>query len=127
MLENNVVQISTGKLLGMSLLPSSILMVSGFIILRVWRNKQSCLQTKTEQLHDELRQLQKQIAELKKAQQKIAELQRATSNTESAESRHTVKPFAAQQSSPESAKSPVKMGLFEYLIEDNIQLRKSAS
>ncbi len=117
MLENSVVQISTGKLLGVSLLPSSILLVSGIIIWRVWRNKQLCVQTETDLLHDELRQMKKQMADL----------QTANSKTESAESMQTVNTFAAQQTSPESGKSPGEMGLFEYLIEDNIQLRQSTS
>ncbi len=64
MLENSVVQISTVKLLGVSLLPSSILLISGIIIWRIWSNKQSRLQTETDVLNDELRQIKKQMADL---------------------------------------------------------------
>ncbi len=117
MLENSVVQVSTAKLLGASLLPSSILLVSGIIIWRIWRNKQSRLQTETEVLNDELRQIKKQMADL----------QTANNNAEPDESMQTVNTSAAQHTSQKSAKSPGEMGLFEYLIEENIQLRQSTS
>lgn len=124
MLENNVIQISTAKFLGASLLPSSILLISGIIIWRIWRNKQSRLQTETDVLNDELRQIKKQMADL----------QTANNKAESDESMQTVNTSAAvaqqtsqKSSSQKSAKSPGKMGLFEYLIEDNIQLRQSTS
>lgn len=118
MLENNVIQISTAKLLGASLLPSSILLISGFIIWQIWRNKQSRLQTETDVLNDELRQIKKQMADL----------QTANNKAESDESMQIVNTSsAAQQTSRESGKSPGEMGLFEFLIEDNIQLRKSTS
>ena len=119
MLENSVVQISTGKLLGASLLPSSILLVSGIIIWRIWHNKQSRLQTETDVLNDELRQIKTQMADL----------QTANNKTESDESMQTVNTSSAatEQTSQKSGKSPGKTGLFEYLIEDNIQLRQSAS
>ena len=121
MLENSVVQISTGKLLGVSLLSNSILLLSGIIIWRVWQNRQSHLQTEADALINELGQIKKQIADLHTSYNKA----------ESDESMQPVNKFtAAQQSSPKSTKSaesPVKMGLFEYLIEDNIQLRQSTS
>ncbi len=118
MLGNNVIQISTGKLLGASLLPSSILLVSGIIIWRIWRNKQSRLQTETDVLNDELSQIKKQMADL----------QTANNKTEPDESMQTVNTSSAtQHTSQKSGKSPGKMGLFEYLIEDNIQLRQSTS
>ena len=119
MLENSVVQISTGKLLGASLLPSSILLVSGIIIWRIWHNKHSRLQTKTDVLNDELRQIKKQMADLQPAYNK----------TESDEPMQTVNTSSAvaQQTSQKSGKSPGEMGLFEYLIEENIQLRQSTS
>ena len=119
MLENSVVQISTGKLLGASLLPSSILLVSGIIIWRIWRHKQSRLQTETDVLNDELSQLKKQMADL----------QTANNKAESDESVQTVKTSSAdaQQTSQKRAKGPEGVGLFESLIEDNIQLRQSTS
>jgi ABC-type transport system involved in cytochrome bd biosynthesis fused ATPase/permease subunit len=117
MLENSVVQISTGKLLGASLLPSSLLLVSGIIIWRIWRNKQSRLQTKTDALNDELRQIKKQMADL----------QTANNKAESNKSTQTVSTSATRQTKQKSGKSPGGMGLFEYLIEDNIQLRQSTS
>jgi len=123
MLENSVVQISTGKLLGASLLPSSILLLSGIIIWQIWRNKQSRLQAKTDELNDELRQIKKQMADL----------QTANNKAESDESMQTVNTSAsAQQTSQKSGKSPEdkspeEMGLFEYLIVDNILLRQSTS
>ena len=123
MLENSVVQISTVKLLGVSLLPSSILLVSGIIIWRIWRNKQSRLQTETDVLNDELRQIKKQMADLQTANNKAeSDESMQTVNTSSA-AQHTSQKSASQK----SGKSPVKMGLFEYLIEDNIQLRQSTS
>ncbi len=118
MLENSVVQISTAKLMGVSLLPSSILLVSGIIIWRIWYNRQSCLQTKTDVLNDELRQIKKQMADLQTAKNKSG----------SDESMQTVNmSSAAQQTRQKTGQSPGGMGLFEYLIEDNIQLRQSTS
>lgn len=122
MLGNNVIQISTGKLLGASLLPSSILLVSGIIIWRIWRNKQSRLQTETDVLNDELNQIKKQMADLQTANNKAeSDESMQTVNTSSAVAQQT------SQKSAKSAKSPGDIGLFEYLIEDNIQLRKSTS
>lgn len=119
MLGNNIVQISTAKLLGTSLLPSSILLVSGIIIWRIWSGKQSRLQTETDVLRDKLQHMQKQITELQEANNK------AKSN----DSMQTVKTSSsvAQKTSQKSGKNPAEIGLFEYLIEDNIQLRQSSS
>ena len=119
MLENSVVQISTGKLVAASLLPSSMLLLSGIIIWRIWHNTQSHLQTKTDVLNDELRQLKKQMADLQTANNKAESNEfMQIPNTSST---------VAQQTSQKSGKSPGEMGLFEYLIEDNIQLRQSTS
>ena len=124
MLENSVVQMSAGKLLGASLLPSSILLVSGIIIWQIWRNKQSRLQTETDVLNDELRQIKEQMADLQTANNKAeADESRQTVNTSSAA---TVQQ-TSQQTSQQSDNSSGKTGLFEYLIEDNIQLRQSIS
>jgi len=121
MLGNNVIQISTGKLLGATLLPSSILLVGGIIIWQIWRNKQSRLQTKTDVLNDELSQIKKQMADLQTANDKAKSGESMqTENTPSA-AQHTNQKNAGKK----SGKSPGEMGLFEYLIEDNIQLRKS--
>jgi len=123
MLENNVIQISAGKLLGVSLLPSSILLVSGIIIWQIWRNKQSRLQTETDVLNDELRQIKKQMADLQTANSKAeSDESMQTVNTSSAVAQQTSKKSASQKSD----KSPGEMGLFECLIEDNIQLRQSS-
>jgi len=129
MLQNSVVQISTGKLLGATLLPSSILLVSGIIIWQFWRNKQSHLQTETDVLNDELQQIKKEMADLQTANKKTeADESAQTVNRSSAVLQQTsAQKTSAQQTSPKSAKSPEKMGLFEYLIEDNIQLRQSTS
>ena len=124
MLENNVLQISAGKLLSASsLLPSSILLVSGIIIWRIWRNKQSRLQTETDVLNDELRLLKEQMADLQTANNKAeSDKSRQTVNTSSAAAQQT-----SQKTSQKSDNSSGKTGLFEYLIEDNIQLRQSIS
>jgi len=99
MLENSVVQISTCKLLCASLLPSSALLVSGIIIWRIWLNKQSRLQTETDVLNDELKQIKKQMADLQRAHNKAKSDQpMQTVNTSS--------PASAQQTSQKSGKNP---------------------
>jgi len=66
--------------------------------------------------------------ELKQIKQQMADLQTANNKTESDESMQTVKSSsAAQKSSHDSGKSSGETGLFEYLIEDNIQLRQSTA
>jgi len=104
-------------------MPNYILLISGIIIWRIWSNKQSRLQTEIDVLNDELRQIKKQMADL----------QTANNKAESDESMQTVNTSAsAQQTSQKSGKSPEdkspeEMGLFEYLIVDNILLRQSTS
>jgi len=128
MLENSVVQISTGKLLGATLLPSSILLLGGIIIWQIWRNKQSHLQTETDVLNDELRQIKKEMADLQTANNKSeADESVQTVNRSAAAQQTSVQKTRVQKSSQKSTKNPEKMGLFEYLIEDNIQLRQSTS
>jgi outer membrane murein-binding lipoprotein Lpp len=120
MLENSVIQITTGKLVAVSLLPSSVLLVGGIIIWRVWHSKQTRLQSQTDELNDELSQIKQQMSEL----------QTAKTNADSDESlfaQFPKQPQPPQQEKPEGKKGAAKMGLFEYLIEDNVQLREQAS
>lgn len=109
MLQNNVIQITTAKLVGATLLPSSVLLISGVIIWRVWRNKQNSLQAETNLLNDELRQMKEQMADI----------QKTTAQTS---------PSPATPPSPKQSKNPGKsstsIGLFEFLIEDNVQMRQ---
>ncbi len=120
MLENNVLGISAGKLLSASsLLPSSILLISGIIIWRIWHNKQSRLQTETDVLNDELKQIKKQMADLQMANNKVESEQPIQTVKTSSVAQHTRQKRATISSE--------KTGLFEYLIEDNIQLRESTS
>ena len=109
MLQNNVIQITTAKLVGATLLPSSVLLISGVIIWRVWRNKQNSLQAETNLLNDELRQMKEQMADI----------QKTTAQTS---------PSSVAPPSPKQSKNPGKsssdIGLFEFLIEDNVQMRQ---
>ena len=110
MLQNSVVQIATGKLLGATLLPSSVLLLSGIVIWRAWRNKQNHLQAETNELNDELRRMKEQMADLQQA------------NTQATSAEDTPAPSQPQQKKPE--KHSANVGLFEFLIEDNIRMRQ---
>lgn len=112
MFENNIVQISSGKLLGTALLPSSALLAGGIIIWRIWRNKQLRLQAKTDELSDQLNEIKQRLAGLQAKDR--------TSDSES-----PMHPYPAK-SSQKSNNSPENTGLFEYLIEDNIRIRQQS-
>ncbi len=66
MFENTAIKITTSKLASTSasLLPGSLILVSGIVVWRLWY-KQEQLQTKTSALNKELKYLKKQIAEIK--------------------------------------------------------------
>lgn len=103
MFKNSVIQMTTGKLIGATLLPNSILLISGLVAWRLWSNKQTQLQTKTNELNSEIQQIKEQIAEIQ-----------------------TEKNRSPSKPPPLSNKleDPMQAGLFEFLINDNIQLRK---
>ena len=96
---------STAKLVGATVLPNSILLISGIIIWRFWHNKQTRLQAETNELTDEIRLLKKQMADIQTAEDK-----------------------SPPNKTPASDKgtNPDDTGLFEFLIEDNIRLRNQA-
>ena len=68
MFENTAIKLSTSKLASASasLLPGSLILISGIVVWRLWYN-QTQLQTKTSELNDELKYLKKQLAEIKVA------------------------------------------------------------
>jgi len=103
MLQNSVIQMSTAKLVGATVLPNSILLISGIIVWRFWRNKQTRLQAETDELTDAVKTMKKQMTDIQTAK--------------------TKSPSSKAASSGEGA-NPDDTGLFEFLIEDNIQLRK---
>ena len=114
MLGNSVIQITTGKLVGAVLLPSSVLLVSGVITWRLWRSKQAQLQAETDDLNDEVRQMKEQMADIQAAK------------NENQSTVTTLSSSSQQESTPKEDPSLEKTGLFEFLIEDNIQLRQQA-
>jgi len=65
MFENTAIKITTSKLAttSASLLPGSLILISGFVVWRLWY-KQAQLQTETSELNDELNVLKKQMAEI---------------------------------------------------------------
>lgn len=97
---------TTGKLIGATVLPNSVLLIAGIVVWRFLRNKQTKLQAKTDELHNEIKHIKEQMAD------KQTEKQRSLSNT--------------PPSSLSEKANPTQIGLFEFLIEDNIQLRKHA-
>jgi type II secretory pathway component PulM len=109
MLENSVIQITTGKLVAATLVPNSILLITGIVIWRFWRNKQTQLQSKADELSDEVKQIKEQMTDMQIAQSQ------SPSNT--------VSPSSSKETENTSSE---KSGLFKFLIEDNIQLRKQA-
>ena len=106
MLENSVIQITTGKLIGATVLPNSVLLIAGIVVWRFWRDKQTQLQTKTDELRDEIKYMKEQTTD------KQTENHGSLSNTPS--------------TSLNEPTDSTQIGLFEFLIEDNIQLRKHA-
>ncbi len=66
MFENTAIKITTSKLASTSasLLPGSLILISGIVVWRLWHN-QAQLQTKTSELSDDLKYLKKQMAEIK--------------------------------------------------------------
>lgn len=111
MLENSAIKLASVKFAGISLLPGSLLLVSGIIIWRLWRN-QTQLKSETCELSDELKQLKKQVSENQAAFEESIQT--------------NIPASSSSKTSPTKNVNPEKMGLFEYLINDNIQLRKQA-
>ena len=107
MLQNSVIQMSTAKLVGATVLPNSILLISGIIIWRFWRNKQARLQAETDELTDAVKLMKEQMTDIQTAKNK-GPSNKATSSTSG------------------EGTNPDDTGLFEFLIEDNIQLRNQA-
>jgi len=66
MFENTAIKITTSKLASSSasLLPGSLILISGIVVWRLWY-KQAQLQTKTSEFSDELESLKKQMTEIK--------------------------------------------------------------
>lgn len=74
MFENTAIKIGTSKLASSSaasLLPGSLILVSGIVIWRLWYN-QAQLQTKTSELNNEVKHLKKQMTEIQMAEFKAA-------------------------------------------------------
>jgi len=69
MFENTAMKITASKLssTSASLLPGSVILISGIVVWRLW-NKQAQLQTKTSELDSEVKHLKKQMAEVKIAE-----------------------------------------------------------
>ncbi len=107
MLENSVVQITTGKLVGAIVIPNSILLISGIILWRFWRNKQTQLQAETDELNNEVKHIREQMTDIQTANE--SQLNKVPTSS-----------FSDEQTDCD------QIGLFEFLIEDNIQLRKHA-
>lgn len=101
MLENSLIQMSTSKLVAAAILPNSILLITGIVIWRFWRKQQTKLQTTTDELKNEIKHLKKQMDNIQVEKHKDPPLKPSNKQTDSAQ-----------------------IGLFEFLIEDNIQLRK---
>jgi len=104
MIGNRVIHMTTGKLLGATVLPNSVLLITGIIIWQFWRKKQTHLQAETDKLYDEIEHIKEQMADIQTAQHENQSL--------------TLPP------SPHEHTASTRTGLFELLIEDNIQLRK---
>lgn len=107
MFENTAIQIATSKLASVSLLPGSLFLMSGIVVWQLWR-KQVKLQAETSELSKEFKAFKKQVTDGNKVD---AESVASISSSD-------------KSSSPAKDTSPEKMGLFEYLINDNIQIRK---
>ena len=101
MFNNTAIKIATSKLASTSLLPGSFFLISGIVVWQLWR------------INVELKDVKKQVAEINVA------------NTVDSES---VTPVSSSLNESETVAdtktSPEKMGLFEYLINDNIQIRQ---
>lgn len=112
MLENSVIQITTGKLAAITLLPSSALLVSGIIMWRFWRKQQAQLQAENDELNDKVSQIIKQISD---------------TQVEKSRTQATIEPPVPQQNNTIKADMDLGgVGLLEFIIQDNIQLRQEA-
>ncbi len=108
MFEKTAIQIATTKLTAASLLPASFFLMGGIVVWQLWR-KQAKLQAETSKLSKEFESFKKQVADSQKTDGKSdASFSSTDKNTTPA--KDTI--------------SPEKQGLFEYLINDNIQIRK---
>lgn len=73
MLKNTAIKIASSKLASTSILPGSLILIGGIVVWDFWR-KQAQLQTKTNELSDELEDVQEQIAEIKAESESAAPL-----------------------------------------------------
>ncbi len=112
MIKNTALHLLTGKLITTSLLPGSLFMVSGVLIWSIWQ-KQKHLQNDTAELRSEVKKIKEQMDKLD-ASIETNQKQKAPDSSLLQED-HSIK---------ESDEK--KMGLFEYLINDNVKLRQQA-
>ena len=116
MFENSIIQMTTGKLVAATVLPNSILLISGIIIWRYWRHQQVQLQAETEELNDEVRLIKEQLVEIQLSKNKVSDNNKNQPVVASSSSRH--------KGTSKEGTDQKNIGLFEFLIEDNIQLRQ---
>ena len=64
MFKNSAIQVATSKLASTSLLPSSLILIGGVVVWRLWR-KQTQLSNETNELSNELEDIKDQLAEIK--------------------------------------------------------------
>jgi len=108
MFENTAIQIATTKLASASLLPGSLFLMGGIVAWQLWR-KQVKLQAETNELSEEFKAFKKQVTANHKKDNE-ADVSSPSPNKSTTSTNETT--------------SAEKLGLFEFLINDNIQIRK---
>jgi len=116
---NNILTLSSSKLMSAYLVPSIALLIGGFIAWKLWQQRQQIRHNQQTQndLLERLDQLETQENEVSTAQKNTV-----VNNASSTKQKQpAASPF---QQSSQSGNNP-KHGLFEQLIRDNIALREA--
>jgi hypothetical protein len=110
MLENAAIPLTTAKYAAASFIPSTLIIIGGIVFWCIWRKKQARYQAETDEIKDDIRDVKKQLNEL----QMVNSKDQPDSST------------SQQKKGHKAPGTQDKTGLFEHLINENIQLREQS-
>jgi uncharacterized membrane-anchored protein YhcB (DUF1043 family) len=119
---NNILTLSSSKLMSAYLVPSATLLIGGFMVWKLWQQHQQIKHNQQTQsdLSERLDQLETQEDEVSTAQKDTV----ANDAFDTSSTKYKKPAASIFQQSSQSGNDP-KHGLFEQLISDNIALREA--
>ena len=136
MVEHGLVKIGGTSLFGTAFLPSAILIVGGIIVWKIWeshlqeiRIQKAAGSKYKETLATFKTEIDVLTTEQRELSTQMTQLQETLSTFQKAKATHSVKntPFntVIHNEAPNSTTEPAKLAMFQRIIEDNVELRKT--